>query len=473
MITARSSKISSASANGTKSHENWTSRFAFLMASIGFAVGLGNIWKFPYITGENGGGAFVLIYLLCAFGIGVPILMAEILIGRRGKQSPNVSMGTVASQEGASSHWHWLGAMTMLTAFLILVVYCVVSGWVLQYLYIALTDGFTGISNGTSAALFANVLANPIGMIFWTALALSLTALIVSAGVKNGIERAVTFLMPALFILLLVMVTYAAYAGDFDQGLRFLFSADFTKINAKTVLVAIGQAFFSVGVAMAAIMTYGAYLPKTVSIGRSALIIVFADTLVAILAGLAIFPLVFQYGMDPQGGPGLIFEALPLAFAQMPGGHFFSVVFFTLLSVAAITSMVGLLEPLVSWAEEHKNINRRKGGLWFCVLILTLSLLSIFSYNHLADIQLLAWLPGFADRNFNSAVEFLTDQLTLPIGGLLIAIFAGWIMSDKSSREELGLANQAVYQIWRFLVRYIVPPALILVLLLGLTGKSA
>jgi len=468
MITASPAKKNSVSANEPKIHENWSSRFAFLMASIGFAVGLGNIWKFPYIAGENGGGAFVLVYLLCAFAIGVPILMAEILIGRRGQQSPNTSMATVASQEEASPKWHYLGAMTMLTAFLILIVYCVVSGWVLQYLYMALANGFTGISNGTSATLFASVLADPIGMIFWTALALGLTALIVSAGVQNGIERAVTILMPTLFILLVVMVAYAAYAGDFIQGLTFLFNPDFTKISANTVLVAMGQAFFSVGVAMAAMMTYGAYLPKTVSIGRSAVIIVFADTLVAILAGLAIFPLVFQYGMDPQGGPGLIFEALPLAFAKMPGGHFFSIIFFSLLSVAAITSMVGLLEPLVSWAEEHKNINRRKGGLGFCVVILVLSLLSIFSYNHISDIKPLAWLPGFDGKNFNAAISFLTDQLTLPIGGLLIAIFTGWIMSDKSTREELVLNNSKTYQVWRFLIRYIVPAALFLVLLLGL-----
>ena len=357
----------------------------------------------------------------------------------------------------------------MLTAFMILTIYCVIAGWVLQYLSIAVTDGFTGFSNSHSTALFAQVLANPASMLFWTALSLGLTALIVSAGLQQGIERAVTVLMPMLFILLLVMVGYAAYAGAFHQALHFLFNPDFSKITAGTVLIAVGQAFFSIGVAMAAMMTYGAYLPKRVSIGRSALLIVLADTLVALLAGLAIFPLVFQHGIDPQGGPGLIFEALPLAFAHMPAGHIFSIVFFTLLSVAAITSMVGLLEPLVAWAEKHKGINRRKGAWACCVLVLALSTFSILSYNHWASVTPLGGLPGLGDKNFTDIIGFLTDQLTLPIGGLLIAVFAGWVMHSSSTRDELALSPWA-YGAWRFLIRYIAPVAVLLMLLLGVAG---
>lgn len=462
------STTTEATANGPQGHEHWRSRFTFLMASVGFAVGLGNIWKFPYITGENGGGAFVLIYLLCAFSIGVPILMAEVLIGRRGQQSPNISMGNVARQENASPHWHWLGAMTMLTAFLILIIYCVIAGWVLQYLFIAITDGFTGFEQDNATALFAQVLADPVGMLCWTTLSLGLTALIVSAGLQNGIERAVTILMPLLFILLVVMAAYGAYAGAFSQALNFLFNPDFSKVSASTVLIAVGQAFFSIGVAMAAMMTYGAYLPKRVSIGRSAVIIVIADTLVALLAGLAIFPLVFQHGIDPQGGPGLIFEALPLAFAHMPAGHLFSLLFFTLLSVAAITSMVGLLEPLVAWAEEHKGISRRQGAWGFCAIVLALSVLSVLSYSHWQEAQPLSWLPGFADKNFTDAIGFFTDQITLPIGGLLIALFAGWVMQKSSTEEELVL-HPTLYFVWRCLIRYVAPVAVLVMLVLGIT----
>lgn len=460
--------ISSTGANTGSAHQHWRSRFTFLMASVGFAVGLGNIWKFPYITGENGGGAFVLIYLACAFAIGVPILMAEILIGRRGQQSPNVSMARVARAEGASPHWQHLGAMTMLTAFLILIIYCVIAGWVLNYLFLAIAQGFAGFEQSDASALFAQVLAAPLPMFFWAGLALALTALIVGAGLNKGIERAVTLLMPTLFILLVVMVAYGAYAGAFSEALRFLFNPDFSKVSAHTVLMAVGQAFFSIGVGMAAMMTYGAYLPKQVSIPRSALLIVCADTFVALLAGMAIFPLVFQHGIDPQGGPGLIFEALPLAFAHMPAGSLFAVVFFTLLSVAAVTSMVGLLEPLVAWAEEHKNIQRRTSAWGLCALVLVLSLGSILSYSDWSSIRPLAWLPGVADKNITDAIGFLTDQVTLPLGGLLIACFAGWVMARQSTAEELAL-SPGVYRLWRFLIRTLAPLAVLVMMVLGIT----
>jgi len=324
-------------------------------------------------------------------------------------------------------------------------------------------------SNQASTELFSGVLSDPVNLFLWTGLGLALTGLIVSSGLKNGIERAVTFLMPLLFALLLAMVGYAAYAGDFHQGVVFLFSPDFSKITPEVVLVAIGQAFFSVSVAMAGMMTYGAYLPKEVSIGRSVSIVVFADVLVALLAGLAIFPLVFQHGFDPQGGPGLIFETLPMAFAQMPGGAFFSTLFFLLLAVAAITSMVGLLEPLVSWAVEQKGFKRRDAGLMFVGIVLVLSQLSIFSYNTLEDFSPLNAIPGFAGKNLNDILGFITDQIMLPVGGLLIALFAGWVMRDSSTRDELALGNPLVYKLWRFLIRYIVPVAVFLVLVLGIT----
>lgn len=455
----------------TGEHESWSSRFGFLMASVGFAVGLGNIWKFPYITGENGGGAFVVVYLLCAFGIAVPILMAEILIGRRGRQSPNVSMEQVARQEGVSPQWRWVGAMTMLTAFIILLVYSVVAGWVLKYLFLAMTDSFSSLATGEeSAVLFNTVLSGSGGMIFWTAAVLSICGYIVYSGIRGGIERAVKVLMPLLFALLLVMVGYAYIAGDFRAGLNFLFNPDFSKINAQVVLIAIGQAFFSIGVGMAGMMTYGAYLPKQISIGRSALFIVTADTLVAILAGLAIFPLVFQHGVDPEGGPGLIFKTLPVAFAHMPGGGYFSIVFFLLLAVAAITSIVGLLEPLISWIEEHRGINRHRGSVILVGVILLLSLFSIFSYNVLAGFHPLNWLPGFAGKNINDVLGFLTDQLMLPLGGLLIALFAGWIMSRGATHSELNPSAPWHFGLWRFLIRFIVPPAVVLMLVLGIWG---
>ena len=287
---------------------HWSSRFGFLMASIGFAVGLGNIWRFPYVTGENGGSAFVLVYLLCTFGIGVPILMAEIMLGRRGGLTPPSSVQSACQQNGLSTRWRYLGYLNLLTAFSILVGYGVVAGWVLYYLTLSVGGGFAGVDASSSNATFNQLLADIPSLILWMIVALGLACAIIYAGVQKGIERAVTILMPLLFVLLLSLTVFNMFAGGMGQTLEYLFTLDFTKLSSSMLLAAIGQAFFSIGVAMAGMMMFGAYLPKDVSIGQSAIIIVLADTSVALLAGLVIFPMVFNNGLDPAGGAGLIFQ---------------------------------------------------------------------------------------------------------------------------------------------------------------------
>jgi NSS family neurotransmitter:Na+ symporter len=267
-----------AAVDGAQAH--WSSRFAFLMASVGFAVGLGNIWRFPYVTGENGGAAFVLVYLACAFGIGVPILMAELLIGRRGQGSPTTAMANVAAQSGKSRHWRFVGGMGLLAAYTIEIVYSVVVGWVLWYLFKAITTGFVGVDAVAASAEFAGVLDNNVGMVLWTLVGLAITGGIIYSGVQNGIERAVSFMMPMMFLLLLGLAAYNYFAGGFEEAVRWLFTPDFSEIGPKTVLAAIGQAFFSIGVAMGGMMTYGSYLPRSISITHSVFIIVIADTLV-------------------------------------------------------------------------------------------------------------------------------------------------------------------------------------------------
>jgi len=444
-------------------HENWSSRFGFLMAAIGFAVGLGNIWRFPYVTGENGGGAFVLVYLICVFCIGVPILMAEIFIGRRGRLSPPGSMRVVAEREGRSPRWQWVGGMNLLAAFLIEVVYCVIAGWVLWFLYKAIVTGFAGVGPEAATADFEAMLADVPGMLFWTLLGLTLTGIIIYAGVQNGIERAVRVMMPTLFVLLILLVIYNAFAGGLDAAAAYLLTADFSKISGPMVLAAIGQAFFSVGVAMAGMMTFGAYLPRDISISRSVLIIVTADTLVALIAGFVIFPAVFKFGLDPAAGAGLIFQTLPVAFAQMPGGHIVSVLFFLLLSVAAITSMVGLIEPQTAWLEEHRGFARHRSAVLVIAVIGVLSVLSILSYNAFAYWQMFG-------KNLNGLVDYLANNILLPLGGLLIAVFAGWKVSRDSARDELNLNSAAAFALWRLAIRYLVPPALAVILVFGLTG---
>lgn len=450
-----------AAAGGAGAH--WSSRFAFLMASVGFAVGLGNIWRFPYVTGENGGAAFVIVYLVCVFGIGVPILMSELFIGRRGQGSPASAMANVALESGRSRHWRWVGGMGLLAAYTIEIVYAVVVGWVLWYLFKAVTTGFVDVDAVAASAEFASVQADNLGMIFWTLVGLSITGYIIYSGVKNGIERAVNFMMPTMFVLLLGLAGYNYFAGGFAEAVTWLFTPDFSQIGPATVLAAIGQAFFSIGVAMGGMMTYGSYLPRSISITQSVFIVVIADTLVALVAGLVIFPAVFHYGMDPAAGAGLIFQTLPVAFAQMPGGYVFSILFFLMLSVAGITSMVGLMESVNSWLQDQYGISRHKSAVVLVGSIACLSVFSILSYNVMGDL-------GFGDKNFNDVMDYFSNQILLPLGGLFIAIFAGWVVKKEYSRDELTTLSATSYEIWHFLIRFVVPPAVLIIFVAGVIG---
>jgi NSS family neurotransmitter:Na+ symporter len=450
-----------AAAGGAQNH--WSSSFAFLMASVGFAVGLGNIWRFPYVTGENGGAAFVMIYLACAFGIGVPILMAELLIGRRGQGSPPSAMAAVAIESGNSRQWQWVGGMGLLAAFTIEIVYAGIVGWVLWYLYKAVMTGFSGVDAVAASSEFTAVLADTPGMLFWTLVGLAITGLIIYAGVKDGIERAVSVMMPLMFLLLVGLAGYNYFAGGFDEAVSWLFTPDFSKIGPATVLAAIGQAFFSIGVAMGGMMTYGSYLPRSIPISRSVLIIVTADTGVALLAGLVIFPAVFNYNLDPAAGAGLIFQTLPVAFAQMPGGHVFSVLFFLMLSVAGITSMVGLVECVNAWLEDRFGMPRHKSALLVIGSVAVLSVLSILSYNVISDLNM-------GGRNFNDTLDYFSNQILLPVGGLLLAVFAGWVVDKSVTRDELAGLQAGAYEVWHFLIRFIVPPALLVIIYRGISG---
>ncbi|MFT7264514.1 MAG: NSS family neurotransmitter:Na+ symporter [Halioglobus sp.] len=450
-----------ASGGGAQAH--WSSRFAFLMASVGFAVGLGNIWRFPYVTGENGGAAFVIVYLACVFGIGAPILMSELLIGRRGQGSPPSAMSHVARESGRSGLWSWVGGMGLLAAYTIEIVYAVVVGWVLWYFYKAGVTGFVGVDAVVAQAEFQSVLDNTPGMIMWTLVGLSITGYIIYSGVEGGIEKAVKVMMPALFVLLLALAGYNYFTGGFWEAVNWLFTPDFSQIGPKTVLAAIGQAFFSISVAMGGMMTYGSYLPRTISIAHSVLIIVIADTLVALVAGLVIFPAVFHYGLDPAAGAGLIFQTLPVAFAQMPGGHLFSVLFFLMLSVAGITSMVGLVESVNSWLQDRHGITRHKSAVVLVGSIACLSVLSILSYNVLEEYT----LDG---KNFNDVMDYFSNQILLPLGGLLIAVFAGWVIKKEYAKDELTTLGDTSFEIWHFLIRYIVPPAVLVILIGGVVA---
>ncbi len=445
-------------------HSQWSSRFAFILAATGSAVGLGNIWKFPYITGENGGGAFVLIYLLCVLLLGAPIMISEIMIGRRGRQSPINAMLALSREAAANPGWRYLGWLGIAAGFLILAYYSVIAGWALDYVFKAFLGEFLDRDAGEIQSLYTHLMADPLTQIFWHSVFMAATLYIVMRGVNAGLEHAVRFLMPALFFIMLFLVGYAMTSGGYQQGLHFMFHPDFSKIGANAILTAMGHAFFTLSLGMGAIMVYGSYLPPHVSIAKTTFIIAGADTAVALLAGIAIFPLVFANQLQVGSGPGLIFQTLPLAFGEMTGGWLFGVLFFVLLFLAALTSSISLIEPAVAWLVENHGHDRYRASLHAGLACWLLGVGVAFSFNIWSQHKIF-------NKNLFELLDFLTANIMLPLGGLGIALFAGWFMRAEHSEEELELPPEQ-FRIWRALIRYVAPPAIILVFLhaLGVMG---
>lgn len=456
----------------TSIHGYWSSRFAFVLAAAGSAVGLGNIWKFPYMAGENGGGAFVLLYLISIALFGIPVMMSEVLLGRRGRSSPVNTMNTLAAEENRSSSWGLLGVMGVLAGFLILSYYSVIAGWALAYVIETGAGTFIGVTNEGVGEVFSNLISNPNRLLFWHTLFMGLTMVIVVRGVSKGLESAVRILMPALFVLILIMIVYAMIKGEFLEGLKFLFAPDFSKLSPGVVLKAMGQAFFSLSLGMGAIMMYGSYLPSDASIATTSFQVAIADTLVAVLAGLAIFPIVFANGLEAGQGPGLIFNTLPLAFGQMPGGVIFGTLFFILLVFAAWTSAISLIEPAVAWLIEKFSFSRLLSCLICGAITWVIGLGTVFSFNTWSKIEFFngTFLEG---KSFFDLLDYLTSNVMLPLGGILICLFAAWLMKESSRRDELKIKHEGAYQLWRFLARFITPIGVVLIFMhvLGILEK--
>ena len=481
-------------------HE-WSNRLTFILAAVGSAVGLGNIWKFPYIVGEYGGGVFIFVYLLCICLIGLPIILAEIALGRRGKQSPVNTMRQLSQEAGAHPAWTLLGWSGMAAGCLILSYYSVIAGEVMAYSFRAGSGMFNHQTVDGVKGILTSLTSDPEKLLAWHTLFMALTIIAVAKGVRGGIEKTVTFLMPALFILLIFLVIYAMSSGGFDQAIDFMFTPDVDKffyartelgeyLNGangekvftwKPMMVAMGHAFFTLSLGMGAIMMYGSYLNRHVSIGQMALIIVSLDTIVALLAGLAIFPLVFANGLNPAAGPGLIFETLPLAFGNMAGGTFIGTLFFILLFFAALTSAISLIEPTIAWLIESKGVRRIKAAVWTGSVIWFLGLATIFSVTgtsigSMAE-SFYAWFgfnhtdfkTGIFKYNLFQVIDFFTASIMLPLGGLLIAVFAGWVMHQDSTEREFSFRNNYVYPVWQFMVRY-VSPFLVLMVFFNIIG---
>lgn len=452
----------------TTPYAAWSSRLTFILAAIGAAVGLGNIWKFPYMAGTHGGGAFVAVYLGCVLLIAIPILIAELLLGRAGRAAPPTAMANVAGMVGAGPGWALVGWLGALAGFLIVTFYSVIGGWVLAYLQMAATGQLAGVDAAEAGRLFADLLAAPGELLFWHTVFMGATVFIVARGLEHGIEAAVKWLMPALFVMLLVMLGYSLSVGDAPAGLAFMFAVDVSRIDGEVVLMAIGQAFFSIGVAMGLMMMYAAYLPAAVSIPRAAVTIATVDTLVAILAGLAIFPLVFANGLDPAEGPGLIFVTLPIAFAGMPFGAAFAALFFLLLLFAALSSAIALIEPMVARVAERPGARRARAAWLTGAVAWLIGIASVLSFNHWSDLHLFGALPLLGGKAPFDLLDYVTANLMMPLGGLLIALFAGWKVTERLARDQLPTLGPAARTLWRWSMRIVVPVGLALVFVANL-----
>ena len=468
--------------------DHWSSRAAFILAAIGSAVGLGNLWRFPYVAGENGGGAFVLFYILCVLLIGLPVLVSELFIGRRGGMSAVGSVVKIAKAEGRSPLWamqSWLG---MIGAFIILTFYSVIAGWVMAYVVMIAGDFFAAVGrdgvSGLAAGAFAgrsqeevsaklvDLLSDPGRMILYHAVFMIITVAIVARGVKGGIETAVTILMPAFFILLLVLLGFALVEGDAGSGADFLLGVRFDELlegarNGSVISAALGQAFFSIGLGSALMATYGAYMRSDQDLPRSARTVAIADTGVGIVAGLAIFPIVFAMGLAAGAGPTLMFQTLPLAFYGMPFGGIFGVLFFILAFFAAVTSSIALLETATKWVDEQtKSDQRLVSASVIGLVIFAIGILNALSQvpavgpngedqaNFWNTWRPLGGMPLFKDMVLLDFLSATTD-LILPIAGFITAVFAGWIVSASTAREAIGFTSEKWFQRWRFAVRYV------------------
>lgn len=483
-------------------HGIWASRWTFVLAAVGSAVGLGNIWKFPYITGEYGGGAFVLVYLVCILGVGIPVMIAEVLLGRKARLSPINSMKKLTKDYEAPwlfSSIGWLGAAA---GFFILSFYSVIAGWVLFYLYQMVTGAFVNIEPDAAGAVFGGLLGAPGLLLGLHTLFMLCVGGVIARGIHKGLEGALRLLMPLLFVMLLVLLGYSLTTSGFAEGFNFLFHFDPSQLSTEAIIVALGHSFFTLSLGMGAIMVYGAYMPSETSIGKTVLTVGFLDTLVALMAGLVIFSIVFSNGMEPGSGPGLMFQTLPIALGALPGGVVIGSLFFALVAIAAWSSAISLAEPSIAWAVE-KGISRVKATLFVCGFAWLLGIGSVLSFNDWGDHQFFVTAVAadeegteidshfylYADvvevkaglekpeseheyqvagKTFFDLLDFLTTNIMLPLGGVLIAIFVGWCMTLRAAQAEVNMQSTALLYAWRIMVRFISPIAVLIVLYNGL-----
>jgi NSS family neurotransmitter:Na+ symporter len=436
--------------------ESWSGRTGFILATIGSAVGLGSIWKFPYEVGANGGTAFVFFYLAGLVLIVVPLMFAEFAIGRRGRGDAAASIRAVAAEHGAGRGWALAGLLGIITGFIILSFYSVIGGWTIAYALETLIHGLPPAEPEAVQARFDALLGSPLRLTIFHAVFMAATAGVVVRGIHGGIEAASKLLMPLLILLMLLLALYGIVEGDAAATLRFLFRLDPRHLTAQAAIEALGLGFFSIGVGMSLMITYAAYAPAGISLKQVAVVSAVADTAISFLAGFAVFPIVFSHGLDPASGAGLVFVTLPLAFADMPYGTAAAFAFFVLLLVAALASAISMLELTVALLRRRTGWSRPKAGLLAAGVCFLAGLSSVFSFNLWAAWHPLAALPAFAESTLFDLLDYLTSNILLPVGGLALALFAGWALPHRLLAEELSLPVGAALWLHR-LLRYVVP----------------
>ncbi len=442
----------------------WSTRYGFILSTIGISVGLGNIWRFPYVTGTNGGGAFVITYLIVLALFALPILIAELIIGRQGRSNLIDGMGTVMSGSGRNPRWRHLGWAFVILPALALSYYGVISGWVIDYAFMSARGIFHGASPDVVLSEINKLQASPIRIMIYFTLFMTMLAVIMCRDLNKGLERFNRIAMPLLALLLIGLVLFACLTGDFVKAAQFMFVPDFSKINSDVILQATGQAFFSLGVGAGGIMAYGAYASRDLNIPRSSVIIAMSDTCVALLAGFLIFPLVFAAGASPASGPELIFITLPSALANLPGGSLLLTAFFGLVFTAAITTSLAMLECPTRVIQDKLKTSRARAAILSTITIWAFGILSVLSFNHLKDTYLLGGIDKFETSTIFDLIDYFVANIFMPINGLIVVLVAGWLMRSKIVREEYGLDNK-LFRIWAILIRFIAPIGLIALLL--------
>lgn len=447
--------------NSMSQKEQWSSRLGFILAAAGSAIGLGAIWKFPYTAGQNGGGAFFLIFILFTLILGLPLLLAEFSIGRTAQNNAVDSYKTIAPK----SKWYRVGILGMITSFILLSFYSVVGGWIIVYLYKAVTGQMYGLSSDEYMGVFGSTIANPFISVGVQLLFILMTILVVARGVEKGIEKASKIMMPALFILFIILVIRAITLDGAMEGITFLLQPDFSKVTSQTILEAMGQSFFTLSVGVSVMVTYSSYLPKTQSLPRSAISIVALNILIVLLAGLAIFPAVFSFGLEPGAGPVLLFNVLPTVFSQLPFGMLFFIAFLVLFLFAALTSAFSMLEIIVSVISKG-DLEKRKKWAWLIGLaIFVVGIPSALSFGVLSNITLF-------DKTIFDLADYSVSNILLPLGSLLIALFVPLKMKKSALYEELkrgGGLKKGLFETWYFLIRF-GAPLLILAVMLDALG---